>query len=77
MSGLAVGRVVHYVTRGSADGEYPPMHVAAIVTWVHDTDQNGYVDLFTMYRTGTRFELNVLHDEAGTPGTWHWPERDS
>lgn len=65
----SVGRVVHYASLGSADGEFPPACRAAIVT---DVD-------------GDRLRLAVLNPEGlffsawrafgDRPGQWHWPER--
>ena len=70
----SIGRIVHYVTRGTADGVYPSIHRAAIVTDVHA----GAVTLTVFHPTFTRPEMDVPHDETGTTGhSWHWPERES
>ena len=62
-----VGRMVHFKTRGSADGVYPPTVFAAIVTDAH----NGItVDLVTFGPGGMRFELNVAKGQ--NPGEWDW-----
>ena len=83
-----VGRVVHYVARGSADGRFPSVCRAADVTEVVDpktmpgdiTDER--VGLMVKNPTGLFFHSladgGCLHDEAGKAGgTWHWPERDA
>lgn len=33
-----IGRILHYVSRGSLDGVYPPVHVPFIVTSVDEAD---------------------------------------
>jgi hypothetical protein len=81
----SVGRVVHYVSRGSADGVYPPVCRAAIITQVPTMIEDGYgasdpnddqtVGLCTLNPTGMFFDPLVAHDEGGEPGSWHWPER--
>lgn len=67
----SIGRIVHYVSRGSADGVYPATCRAAIVT-VADSD---LVALCVLNPTGLHFTERVPFDDGGTPGTWHWPER--
>lgn len=42
MTTPAVGRSVHYVARGSADGVYPPACRAAVITEVERIDPDGY-----------------------------------
>jgi hypothetical protein len=74
-----VGRIVHYVARGSADGVFPAVCRAAIVTEA-GTDTCG---LAVMHPDGVLFARDIPYDdqgpidEDGTPrgGTWHWPER--
>lgn len=65
-----VGRIVHYKTRGSADGVYPPTIFAGIVT---DAKDGITVDLVTFGPTGLRFEANVTLGDQ--PGMWSWPPR--
>lgn len=68
MNQATLGRIVHYKTRGSADGVFPPQNFAAIVTDAH----NGItVDLVTFGPSGLRFERGVGYGE--NPGQWHWP----
>ncbi len=77
-----VGDDVHYVSRGSADGEYSQECRAAKVTSVAGS---GFVTLFVMNPTGTFH--NPAQYDGGDPGaegrlcghracrggTWHWP----
>jgi hypothetical protein len=78
----SVGRVVHYVTRGSADGAYPAKCRAAIITET-DEDAEGFLSLAVLHPDGLLFARHIRqddqgpYDEDGTPrgGTWHWPER--
>ena len=82
----SVGRTVHYVARGSADGKYKPVCRAAIVTEVPDllseqpnTGPDGYVQavhLMVCNPQGVFFDHDVPYDDDEKPGgTWHWPER--
>ena len=68
----SVGRIVHYVSRGSADGEYPSRHVPLIVVECWGDLISGW----THNPHGTRYEEHVPHDESGAPASWHWPERE-
>ena len=81
-----IGRIVHYVARGSADGKFPPVSRVAIVTEVLDEDEvdkalegGELVGLCVINPTGLFFHPlsagGCAHDEAGAPGTWHWPPR--
>lgn len=78
----SIGRIVHYVARGSADGKYPKTCRAAIVTEVTehpDVDQTA--GLCVLNPSGQFFhslaEGGCAADfgEAPAGGTWHWPER--
>lgn len=82
----SVGRIVHYKSYGTPNGEYKPECRAAVITAVHDDQpvpEHGvpYVDLFVMNPTGVFLNTDAKYD-AGNPdgsgqpgGTWHWPER--
>lgn len=49
MTKPTIGRIVHYVSRGSADGVYPPVHVPFIVTAVEEIDhENEEVFMLTL-----------------------------
>ena len=79
----SVGRIVHYVSYGTPNGEYAPEHRAAIITAVREVEPlDGeinaiiQVDLCVLNPTGFFFNTNVKHDEETmTGGSWHWPER--
>lgn len=74
----SVGRMVHYVARGSADGKFPKVCRSATITEVDDA---GQVGLMVANPTGLFF--HPIADGGGCPysedaqqgGTWHWPER--
>jgi hypothetical protein len=70
-----VGRIVHYVSYGSAGGEFPSACRAAVVTEVHDPDT---VSLAVLNPTGLFFDLGLPYADPVDVlpgGTWHWPER--
>ncbi|MCF1598291.1 hypothetical protein [Streptomyces muensis] len=69
---LVIGRIVHYVSRGSADGRYPSTCRAALVTAV---DEAGQPALVVFSPEGFFFSGPLPHADATplAPGTWHWP----
>jgi len=69
---LVIGRIVHYVARGSADGRYPSTCRAAIVTAVDDAGQPA---LAVLNPEGLFFSTPLPHADPDllTGGTWHWP----
>jgi len=78
----AVGRIVHYVAHGSADGKYPRACRAADVTESGTPgDPEVRVGLMVKNPTGIHFrpisDGGCRYDDSETPapGTWHWPER--
>jgi len=85
----SVGRIVHYVARGSADGRFPPACRAAIVTEVAspvtdpDDPDHELVGLCAVNPSGLFFHPlemgGIAHDDRPdgqrAPGTWHWPEQ--
>ena len=72
----AIGRIVHYVSYGTPNGEYEPLHRAAIVTAVYgDAADGGDVALCVLNPTGVFFNEHVRRDNNFAGGTWHWPER--
>ncbi|HEY9250571.1 MAG TPA: hypothetical protein VIO38_15635 [Rariglobus sp.] len=80
-----IGRIVHYHSRGSADGRYAPEPRAAIITAVPEflpeqpnTGPEGYVPavhLAVLNPTGLFFDQNVPYSPEQEPGTWSWPSR--
>lgn len=81
MTTPSVGRVVHYVARGSADGKFPKACRAADVTEVAEDSSAGLVGLMVKNPTGLFFHSladgGCAYDGSEDPagGTWHWPER--
>ncbi len=77
----SVGRIVHYVSRGSADSVYSKTCRAAVITEVVNLDRRDAVSLCVLNPTGIFFHEDCKYaeeseyPEALTPGTWHWPER--
>lgn len=59
----SIGRMVHYVTRGSADGVYPPQCRAALITEVIPDGEGfkGRVNLQVFYPVGIHAELGVWY----------------
>ena len=64
-----VGRVVYYKTRGSADGVFPKVDTAAIVTAV-DNEAGLIISLAILYPSGINFVRNVSNGQEG--GMWDW-----
>ncbi len=74
----SIGRTVHYVSRGSADGVFPPACRMALVT---EVGADARVGLAVVNPDGLFFHplskdggIEYRADEQ-TPGSWHWPER--
>jgi hypothetical protein len=86
----SIGRDVHYVSRGSADGVYPAVCRAAKIT---EVGEGGRVGLVVFNPDGEYFfpltkDGGCAHfdrdrppdgticggDAPGALGTWHWPE---
>lgn len=66
----AIGRIVHYRARGSADGKFPPVCRAAIVTDVHDLFT---VSLAVINPSGIFFDTHLCESPTEfVPGSWHW-----
>lgn len=74
----SVGRIVHYRSRGSADGVFREQCRAAVITdGLEGTRAAGFaVALAVLNPTGLFFDQFIEHDETLAPGTWHWPGRD-
>ena len=70
----SVGRIVHYVSYGTPNGEYPKACRAAIITDVDDGTMG--VSLMVANPTGLFFNQGVMFDGTENQGgTWHWCER--
>lgn len=69
----SVGRIVHYVSRGSADGVFTPECRAAIIAEV--SPDTGRVAIMVFNPQGIFWDWDMHYDEGHRPGSWHWPER--
>lgn len=77
-----ISDLVIYQSLGSADGRYPPLPRAAIVTSTREAVPKGEgvganydeytVDLFVMNPTGLFFNTMAHYDPDGKPGTWRY-----
>jgi len=68
----SVGRIVHYVSYGTPNGEYKAECRAAIITQVFS---DTVVSLCVLNPSGLFFNTSIPFDEKAKGGTWHWPER--
>lgn len=78
MTKPSVGRIAHYVARGSADGVFKSECVAAIITSAPTAGRGRppkKIDLFVMTSTGSHHQSCLQDEETKAGGTWHWPER--
>lgn len=66
----SIGRIVHYKSYGTPNGEFPSVPRAAIITAVHDATT---VDLCVMNPERLFFNHRVLLGDE--PGQWSWPPR--
>lgn len=77
----SVGRIVHYIARGSADGKFAPVCRAAIIAEIipnKDIYARTKLKLVVLNPQGIFFD-DVEEDNdpnVRIPGTWHWPERE-
>lgn len=68
----SVGRIVHYVSRGSSDGKYKPECRAAVIT--ETDDDTSTVGLAVMNPTGLFFDRLIAYDDgSGDPGNPECP----
>lgn len=67
----SVGRIVHYVSRGSSDGVHPAACRAALI---NEVTPEG-VNLTVFIPNGTYNHFAVPQGNADDRATWHWPER--
>lgn len=74
----SVARWVHYWHRGSADGAYPPMCSAALITGVPDLDEGVVSATVFTAEGGIHPHRRLVRDESPAAdrkgGTWHVPE---
>lgn len=80
----SVGRIVHYQSHGSPNGQHKSEPRAAIITAVREAP-NGtlveaaptgqVVDLCVLNPTGMYFDRETPFSETPKPGCWNWPAR--
>lgn len=72
-----VARTVHYTSRGSADGRFPSVARAAIITEVLQSidPEAPAVSLAVLNPTGLFFDREVPYSPEPKPGHWSWPPR--
>jgi hypothetical protein len=76
----SIGRIVHYHSYGTPQGEYEGLPRAAVITEV-DEDYgpssllSRRVGLAVLNPTGMFFNQNVPYSEDPKPGHWTWPPR--
>lgn len=72
-----IGRIVHYVSLGTPNGEFLSQHRAAVVTEVLDPkDPAQRIGLCVLNPSGIFFNSDIAYAADCHPGTWHWPERE-
>ena len=59
-----VGAIVHYVSRGSADGKFPATCRAAIVTEPPEHNRPALVSLAVLNPTGLFFDEGIPYDDG-------------
>lgn len=71
-----IGMIVHYVSLGSAGGQFEKEHRAAIITELSSNPQQ--VSLCVLNPNGFYFLQNALHSHPDTyqGGTWHFMSED-
>jgi len=80
----SVGRIVHYQSHGSPNGQHKSEPRAAVITELAPTytpdgiGPNGTmlpVGLCVLNPTGQFFSRDVPYSEEPKPGHWNWPPR--
>ena len=83
----SIGRIVHYVlNHGKSEGQHRPAIIIETCehlfgAGVYSREECQLMVFVDGSNDGTPWHglpiwaTSVPHDEDGTPGTWHWPER--
>jgi hypothetical protein len=81
----SVGRIVHYVSYGTPDGEYGKECRAAVITELAQPDEDSDVVGVAVLNPAGMFFKRAAYDEWDSTtaldgaqpqgGSWHWPER--
>lgn len=67
-----VGRIVHYQSHGSPNGQHLSEPRAAVITAVHEDT----VDLCVLNPTGMYFDQGTKFSVSPLAGHWNWPPRE-
>lgn len=67
----SVGRIVHYQSYGTPNGEYPSVPRAAVIAEVYGDEE---VQVVVFNPTGLHFN-RAKFSEDPKPGHWNWPPR--
>ncbi len=75
----SVGRIVHYQSHGSPNGQHKSEPRAAIITAIRE-DVSGpehppAVDLCVLNPTGMYFDRGTPYSAEPKAGCWNWPPR--
>lgn len=68
----SVGRIVHYQSYGTPNGEYKSKPIAAVITEVFS---DTCVNLFVMNPSGLFFNQSVVRSDEPKAGHWNFPPR--
>lgn len=71
----SVGRIVHYQSHGSPNGQHKSEPRAAIITAVRNEPGDGNVDLCVLNPAGMYFDRATPFSETPLAGHWNWPPR--
>jgi len=75
----SVGRIVHYQSHGSPNGQHKSEPRAAIITAVTPkldfVTEQPFVDLCVLNPTGMYFDRATPFSPEPKPGHWNWPPR--
>jgi hypothetical protein len=75
----SIGRIVHYQSHGSPNGQHPSEPRAAVITAVRTDgtapESAGFVDLCVLNPTGMYFDRGTPFSETPKAGHWNWPPR--
>jgi hypothetical protein len=80
MNKPTVGRIVHYHSYGTPNGEFKPMPRAAVVAEVFNAEA-GDIAICVLNPQGIFFngtaDKPTKYSEEPRPGCWSWPPRES
>lgn len=78
----SVGRIVHYQSHGSPNGQHKSEPRAVVITRVYEAPEGSIdaptsmlVDLCVLNPTGMYFDQKTPFAETPTAGHWSWPPR--